>query len=166
MAFSLSSSDIHLDGSQLKARCKDRAGSYHDSSIELNNYIANIDGELRWQANGNFIASSRKVSLAGSVLRCQSRTRGGDWRDTSVNLDDKISNFNGKLIYKFDHAIIKVDKSNEKDVLDYIDDIYREHKEDVSVQAADLEGGSKVREGILRWRVKVIQIIYTMAVIE
>ena len=144
MAFSLSSTDIKLEGSQLKARCKDRAGSYHDAAIELNSYIANIDGVLKWQANGNFIASTRNVSLTSATLKCQSKTRSGAWRDTSINLDEKISNFNGKLIYKFEHAIIKVDKNNEKEAINYIDDIYKEHKASVHVQAADMEGGSKV----------------------
>ena len=144
MAFSRSSADIKLEGSYLKARCKDRAGSFHDSAVELNNYIANIDGLLKWQPNGNFVASSRNVILAGAVLKCQSKTRKGAWRDTSINLDEKISNYNGKLIYKFEHAIIKVDKKNEKEVISYIDDIYKEHKASVHVQAADMQGGSKV----------------------
>ena len=108
MAFSRSSVDIKLEGSQLKARCKDRAGSYHDSAVELNNYIANIDGLLKWRPNGNFVASSRNVVLAGSVLKCHSKTREGTWRYTSINLDEKISNYNGKLIYKFAHRSLRV----------------------------------------------------------
>lgn len=144
MAFSRSSSHIKLEGTQLKAECKDRGGSYHGASFELNNYIANLDGKLQWQPNGNFNATSRNLSLDGATLKCQSKTRAGSWRDTSINLDEKISNFNGKLIYKFEHAIIKVDKNNEKDAIAYIDDIYKAHKADVHVQAADLQGGSKV----------------------
>ena len=108
MAFSRSSVDIKLEGSQLKARCKDRAGSYHDSAVELNNYIANIDGLLKWRPNGNFVASSRIVVLAGSVLKGHSKTREGAWRYTSINLDEKISNYNGKLIYKFAHRSLRV----------------------------------------------------------
>ena len=144
MAFSLTSTDVKLEGSKLKARCKDRSGNYHDSEIELDNYIANIDGVLKWQPNGNFAASSHNGSLVGSVLKCQSATRTGEFRDASINLDEKISNFNGKLIYKFEHAIIKVDKQNENEVMNFIDDIYKAHKASVHVQAADMEGGSKV----------------------
>lgn len=144
MAFSRSSTDIKLEGSHLKARCKDRAGRYQDSAIELNNYIENIDGLLKWQPNGNFIANSRDVVLKGPMLECQSKTRNGAWRYTSINLDEKIFNYNGKLIYKFEHAIIKVDKNNKKEVMNYITDIYKEHKASVNVQAADMPGGSKV----------------------
>ena len=100
MAFSLTSTDVKLEGSKLKARCKDRSGNYHDSEIELNNYIENIDGVLTWLPNGNFAASCHTVLLVGSVLKCQSATRTGQFRDASISLDEKISNFNGKLVYK------------------------------------------------------------------
>ena len=98
--FSLSSIDVKLEGSKLKARCKDMEGLYHDSAIELNNYIENIDGFLEWQPNGNFIASSRNVVLAGTVLKCQSKNREGEWRRTSIDLDEQIFNSNGRLICK------------------------------------------------------------------
>lgn len=144
MSFSKSSSNLALDGTQLKARCKDRDGSYQYSSIDLNKYIVNTEGRLDWRPNGNFIASSRSVKLVGAVLRSECRTSGGDWIHTNIDLDEKIKNFNGKLIYKFEHAIVKVDKSNEKEAIALIEDIYAEHKESASAQAAELEGGSKV----------------------
>ena len=90
------------------------------------------------------MASSRNVSLTSATLKCQSKTGAGEWRDTSIDLDEKISSFNGKLIYKFEHAIIKVDKNNEKEAINYIDDFNKEITASVHVLAADMEGGSKV----------------------
>ena len=144
MAFSLSSTDVKLDGTHLKALCKDRFGNYHVSAIELDHYIVNIDGILAWQPIGDFGKSSRHIGLDGSVLKCQSQTWDGEWRDTWINIDEKISNYNGKLIYKFEHAIIKVDEGNKHEVMNYIDDIYKAHKTTVHAQAAEMKGGSTV----------------------
>ena len=135
-AFSISSTDIKLEGTQLKARCRDRQGSYQDdASIELNNYIANIDGELKWLPNGDFIDTSRNLSITGSTLKCESRSIEGSWRDTSIELDEKISNYNGKLIYRFEHAIVHVKEENEKETMDLLKQFYEAHKGTVSVEA-------------------------------
>lgn len=134
-----------LEGSKLIAVVPDRNGENQESSIELNNYIENINGTLTWRPYGNFIATSRNLQLDGWILRCQSLDYSKAWRNTSIHLLEKIKNFNGKLIYKFEHAVVHVDKNNEKEALELINDMYNEHKETISVQAAELDGGSKVR---------------------
>ena len=102
MAFSKSSTEISLDGPILRANCRDRAGSYQVSEIDINKYIVNDNGVLHWQPSGDFYVSSRSLTLEGSVLKCESKDLGGDWRDAQIDLDEKIQNFNGKLIYSFE----------------------------------------------------------------
>ena len=137
MAFSRSSMHISLSGTHLRAKCRDRQGCYHDSAIDINNYIVNDNGVLKWQASGNFAASSRGIVIEGSVLRCQSRSRRGDWCRAQINLDEKIANFNGKFIYAFERAIIHVDEKNVEEVTQYMKDVYDAHKGEVSTQVAD-----------------------------
>jgi len=43
-----------LDGSVLKAKCKDLNGVFQSSDIRLNSYIANLEGKLDWALGGNF----------------------------------------------------------------------------------------------------------------
>ena len=76
----------------------DRAGKWQDTSIDLNDGIANIDGVLKWRRGGNFIGSSQNVYLNVPILSCESRTTTGYYRSASINLDEMISNDNGKLI--------------------------------------------------------------------
>ena len=148
-SFSKSSTGISLTGAAiLRANCRDRAGAYHESQIDVNNYIVNDDGVLRWRANGNFKASSKHLKLEGSVLKCESKDRDGDWRDAQIDLDEKIQNFNGKLIYSFSRAIIKVDGTNAKETAEFLGDFYKAHKGEASTQVAD-EGTYKVSTIVL-----------------
>ena len=98
MAFSRSSMDISLSGSVLTANCRDIEGSYHVSTLDLNNWIANIDGSLRWAHNGKFYDSSSDTSLIdGVTLKANCRKIDGSRVSSTLNLDEKIGNLNGKL---------------------------------------------------------------------
>ena len=110
MAFSISSTGISLNGTFLHANCRDLAGRYQASNIDINNCIANDDGVLHWRAGGNFKASSRNLKLEGTVLKCESKNRRGQWRRAQLHLDEKIENSNGKLI--FSSGAMKVDGRN------------------------------------------------------
>ena len=97
--------DIDLRrGSVLEAVCRSVSGRPSRDRINLNDYIANIDGDLRWQRNGNFSASSRNCDLdryrGNTILRCDTQRRNGTWTSSSVNLDDRIANINGTLRYQ------------------------------------------------------------------
>jgi len=45
--FAESCSDIHLSGTTLSSTCKDYSGHEHQTSIDLNNRISNINGQLK-----------------------------------------------------------------------------------------------------------------------
>ena len=91
-------------GSVLKATCKSISGRPSQSGIQLNDYIANINGNLRWRRNGNFILSSRRCDLdfvAGvTVLHCDTQRWNGSWTSSWLTLDERIANINGRLQYQ------------------------------------------------------------------
>ena len=98
MAFSRSSTDISLSKSVLTANCRDSNGSYNVSTLDLNNWIANIDGSLRWAENGKFYDSSSGTSLTdGVTLKAKCRNIDGWYVNSTLNLDEKIANVDGKL---------------------------------------------------------------------
>lgn len=137
MAFSQSSRSLELKGNELVAECRAMDGEWHQSAININNYIANYDGVLAWHPNGNFAASSRNMRLDGGTLHAESRKIDQSWISSQLNLDDKITNFNGKLIYVFDRAIISVNASNKDEVAKYLENYLAANKEEVSTQVAD-----------------------------
>ena len=94
--FSRSSSNIYLSGNTLCAVCKDSQGNDHNSSINLNNLIGNIEGKLTW-GESNFAASSSNISLSGSTLSAQCKDSNGNVHNSSINLDNYISNIEGTL---------------------------------------------------------------------
>ncbi|MEH2295870.1 MAG: CVNH domain-containing protein [Nostoc sp.] len=102
--FTLTSSNITLEGSVLKAVSKTTAQKDVQTSIDLNDCIANIDGTLTWTKGGNFKATSRNIKVeSGSgdtILRaeCQ-KANASSWVDASLNLDEKITNNEGTLRY-------------------------------------------------------------------
>ena len=103
MAFSQSSVDMVLDGSVLKAKCKDLNGVFQPSAIDLNSYIANHEGKLDWALGGNFAASSSNLQFNGaSTLQALCRTSSGSEVPASINLDDCIANVDGHLMFKRD----------------------------------------------------------------
>ncbi|MEH2184468.1 CVNH domain-containing protein [Nostoc sp.] len=102
--FTLTSSNITLEGSVLKAVSKTTAQKDVQTSIDLNDCIANIDGTLTWTKGGNFKATSRNIKVESSsgntILRAESqKANGSSWVDASLNLDEKITNNEGTLRY-------------------------------------------------------------------
>ena len=91
--FTNSSSNIYLSGTTLYATCQD---SEHTSSINLNNYIGNIEGTLTW-GECNFAGSSSNFSLSGAVLSAECRDSDGNTHTSSINLNNYISNQEGAL---------------------------------------------------------------------
>jgi hypothetical protein len=89
-----------VNGSTLSAKCQTTSGNFVPSSINLNPYIENVDGVLKWQS-GNFIETCRSTALTGpSIMSAQCKTRAQQWVSTKINLDEHIANINGKLTYE------------------------------------------------------------------
>ena len=102
MGFTETSANIHLEGIDLRASCKDEQGHIHDSRINLNGCIQHNHGMLQWQENGNFGNSSRSLSLMiekVTTLHCQCSQGNGNWVAAFLELDEQIDNDNGKLVY-------------------------------------------------------------------
>lgn len=99
MSFSNSSQKIYLMGNILHSTCQRKDGSWIESEIVLDDYIGNIDGELKWGKN-NFTKTSRNINVEYNILRCESKDRDGNWKLTMIDLDERITNNDGKLKYK------------------------------------------------------------------
>ncbi len=90
-----------LDGSVLEAICARADGKTpNKTSIDLNEYIENVDGELKWQP-GNFYETCRGFSLEGeNILKAECKTRAQYWVPTKIDLDDHITSIDGTLRYE------------------------------------------------------------------
>lgn len=96
----------------LLAECQNESGDWNRSELNLNNYIANMNGALVWLENGVFgntcLASDQNPrlprdpfpNLDGSVLTVRCETEQGSTQVTSINLDEHITNRNGSLTYE------------------------------------------------------------------
>jgi len=62
--------------------------------------VANIEGKLVWQRDGNFARSSHNIEVSpdGSVLKCISGTSSGQKVPAQLNLSEHIANIEGKLV--------------------------------------------------------------------
>ena len=93
---------------ELFARCRTIDGEYEESSIDLNKYIANEDGNLVWNKGGNYIESVDKCNITSNTnkqsrltyLKCieVSSVDGGE-KLHIILLDEHIENENGQLKY-------------------------------------------------------------------
>ncbi|KAG9574295.1 hypothetical protein KCU97_g14709, partial [Aureobasidium melanogenum] len=104
--FSETSRDISLDYNTmaLKAFCRRPDGSEHESYLHLNEILGNRDGRFVWERHGNFTGSVQegKIWLAeGGRALCAVLGDGrGGWNEhASIELDERISNENGQLVY-------------------------------------------------------------------
>uniref|UniRef100_C0HMD8 Cyanovirin-N homolog n=1 Tax=Didemnum molle TaxID=322843 RepID=CVNH_DIDMO len=99
--FSKSCYGSSVSGSTLSSTCY-KADGYtpNPTSINLNPYIENVDGVLKWQP-GNFIETCRNTELAGpSLMAAQCLTRDQRLVPAEINLDDHIANINGVLKFE------------------------------------------------------------------
>jgi hypothetical protein len=98
--FRASSRDVHLEhGCVLVAECADVHGHHRSSSLNLNDCLTNKNGRLRWARGGNFATSARHLRLVndGKRLVAEVADDDGNWNETWVSLNKKITNDNGVL---------------------------------------------------------------------
>ena len=105
--FSRTCSNIRLeDDSRLLATCRTRDQRPSQTGYNLNNRIANINGQLKWRREGNYEATCRNCHLefannnTVTWLICECRRRDQTWRPTQIKLDDGIDNNDGMLQYR------------------------------------------------------------------
>ena len=98
--FTKSCQSTSLSDSTLSSSCNDGNGGIKRSSINLNPLIGNDDRVLKW-GRQNFDSTCEEIRLEGAgALFANCKRKDGSLANTSVNLDDRISNIFGTL--KFD----------------------------------------------------------------
>ena len=100
----MSCTDIRIDGSILSANCRRPGGSYEPSSLDLNSCVGNKNGIITW-GSSDFYYTAREVRLGWydgrPQLLAQLRNNHGYWGpDVDLELDQRIENKNGKLVYQ------------------------------------------------------------------
>ncbi|KAF9351216.1 hypothetical protein BGX34_000736 [Mortierella sp. NVP85] len=109
MSFQLTSKDIRLvDNHILVASCQGPEG-WHDSTIDLDDFIGNTDGEFRTDIDRNFSHSAESVSLIIGqdkvTLLASLRKWDGSWNTAQIlNLSEMISNNGGNLFLIDDYV--------------------------------------------------------------
>jgi len=96
MSFSLSSRNIVLDGTILRAECGDARGGYPASEFHLDIVLGNDNGKFRWLWR-DFQASALDVHLEGSILHAKLWPFEGEPCEASIDLDERICNYYGQL---------------------------------------------------------------------
>jgi hypothetical protein len=98
----------------LTAHCKDKEGTWQENSVVFSDYVAKDGENLAWTCNGNFQASClafefellfpdvpfislKHDHLEGVTLRAVCKNGKGGYKETDLNLDDKLSNQAGVL---------------------------------------------------------------------
>jgi CVNH domain len=102
--------DINMRGDDLRARCKDNRGRYHDAMLDAADRcwgdIANTDGRLICEKNGTlpsggYAQTCRDVRVRYGFLRARCQNREGGWVDTSLEsfsrCNGAIENIDGQL---------------------------------------------------------------------
>ncbi|KAF2259589.1 Cyanovirin-N [Lojkania enalia] len=70
-----------------------------ESSVYLPNKITNTEGTLEWKINGLFAATCNDCTiLDSSKLNCQCRPTAGQRKNTTLDLNEHIRNYNGHLL--------------------------------------------------------------------
>ncbi|KHN94518.1 Cyanovirin-N [Metarhizium album ARSEF 1941] len=101
MSFVESSREMWLeDGHILHALCQDDDGNWNGASIDLDRFIGNSDGWFVWDGE-NFSHSASDISLDGTLLSAEmGMVDGGNRERQGLDLNERIGNSNGELVYK------------------------------------------------------------------
>ena len=94
------------DEGELFAKCRTIDGEYEQTSIDLNRYITNDDGNLEWsREEGNYVDTAGACDITNSTngltyLRCDGvRSKNNEIRFATIVLDEHIENIDGQLQY-------------------------------------------------------------------
>ncbi|WP_196525815.1 CVNH domain-containing protein [Nostoc commune] len=85
----------------MRAACRARNGEQRQPELAISDYIANYNGNLAWASLGKFNASCEQIEIDGNELKAKCKDVTGALKDTSINLDEKISNQDGVLAADF-----------------------------------------------------------------
>ncbi|KUJ11334.1 CNVH-domain-containing protein [Mollisia scopiformis] len=102
MSFKEQSRNIRLEGTILRAECSkaDPSGKWpwHESELRLDRLLGNVSGQLVWLGT-NFNHNAKHIYLEGTTLHALLPKSEHVWHPTSVDLNDRIANKDGRLVY-------------------------------------------------------------------
>src|SRR5215469_13965648 len=113
--FSGSCKNLHLNATNfskiatLAADCKRQDGTYLNSQVNLNDVITNNHGSLQWgggPGHADFQQSCTGDALSGSKLASSCVESAEVKKPTQIDLNEKITNDNGKLTYIGDESVV------------------------------------------------------------
>jgi hypothetical protein len=96
--------DATLDNAILRANYISSSGEAKQSSLDLDNYLGNNEGEFE-VGEHNFSLSAEDIRLSGTMIHARLATPWGEWCDASVDLNDWLGNNDGKLHWKEESEI-------------------------------------------------------------
>ncbi|ETW87826.1 hypothetical protein HETIRDRAFT_245866, partial [Heterobasidion irregulare TC 32-1] len=99
MAFSLTSRTIILEGSILKAHCRNLQGFWVPSTIDLDRHLGNIDGSFNMSGT-NFSRSAESVRLVGTIITASLIRQDSKRLQATLDLNVCIQNIDGQLRFK------------------------------------------------------------------
>lgn len=87
-----------VDNHILRAECltSDRA-TYQTSSLDLNRWLGNIEGEFKYGVASYFSLSAEHITLQGTVLAAALPMTSGSWKHARTDLNLHVANINGEL---------------------------------------------------------------------
>lgn len=100
MSFVSTSRNIRMKGSTLTADCKNEKGEFVFSSLDLDRYLGNADGEFD-TAGIDFSRSAKNVRIdSRGVLRADLLREDGGERAAAIELDTYVANDDGTLVFE------------------------------------------------------------------
>ncbi|KAJ5809908.1 Cyanovirin-N [Penicillium pulvis] len=106
MAFSQSSQDLRLENKEgslfLFCQAQNEVGDWQAAEINLDQFIGNGDGWSEWDGI-NFSQSAENIHLDGAYLTADLPKADGGYRERQgIDLNDRIGNEDGNLVYLYD----------------------------------------------------------------
>jgi CVNH domain len=103
MSFSSSSHTLTLHNAVLGAQCRNENGDFVGSTLDLNRYLSNLNGEFHFKSNPfatGFVHGAKNITLDGAVLSASLPNDRGSLSSAFLNLNFCVANVNGKLVFK------------------------------------------------------------------
>ncbi|KAJ7092991.1 Cyanovirin-N [Mycena belliarum] len=96
MSFAATSHFYRLEGTYLRAQCKDQHGHVHESTLNLDEVLGNSEGRFDPRGSG-FAGSASMYGLNGHTLVARLRSSDGNHHDAHIDLNSCVRNDNGRL---------------------------------------------------------------------
>lgn len=95
--FSKTCTNVQIQGATLVAQCQTNAGTWIQSSLDLDNHIGNHEGHLVGNAKNFSQTCSNTTITQGRVLVTNCETTAGPILRTTYDLDSSVANIDGNL---------------------------------------------------------------------